>query len=146
MTEFEDEQSRQTCKRRIIGFWYRTLSRQPQNTPSYFVQLRTDNHTISKKWGVDLERAIKDAGVQKGDTIILNDLGKQPVNIPDPNNPAQSKTVHKNLWEIERYEPALDLPNAIEHDSEREQQKSPMADNTKQKRRNHHTKPNPKNT
>ena len=120
-------------KGELLDFGTAPYQDNPQNTPSYFVQLRTDNHTISKKWGVDLERAIKDAGVQKGDTIILNDLGKQPVNIPDPNNPAQSKTVHKNLWEIERYEPALDLPNAIEHDSEREQQKSPMADNTKQK-------------
>lgn len=120
-------------KGELLDFGTAPYQDNPQNTPSYFVQLRTDNHTISKKWGVDLERAIKDSGVQKGDAIILNDLGKQPVDIADPNNPGQSKTVHKNLWEVERYEPALDLPNAIEHDSEREQQKSPMADNTKQK-------------
>ena len=126
-------QDKHVLKGELLDFGIAPYQDNPQNTPSYFVQLRIDNHTISKKWGMDLERAIKDSGVQKGDTIILNDLGKQPVNIPDPNNPAQSKTVHKNLWEVERYEPALDLPNAIEHDSEREQQKSPMADNTKQK-------------
>lgn len=127
-----DNNKQNITKGELLDYGHAPYQDNPQNTTSYFVQLRHDNGVVDKKWGVDLERAIQDSGVQKGDTVILNDLGKQSVSIPDPNDPSKSKTVNKGLWELEKYEPVLDLPNTIEHDSEREQQKAPTAYNTKQ--------------
>ncbi|WP_407069482.1 LPD7 domain-containing protein [Moraxella oculi] len=58
----------------------------------------------------------------------MAELGKEPVVVGD-------KTFHKTIWDLQKYEPALELPNAIEHDTERELQKSApavSADKTKE--------------
>ncbi|OOR90557.1 LPD7 domain-containing protein [Moraxella bovis] len=92
----------------------------PAKSMNYYAQIKKDDGTISERWGKDLESVIKDSGVQVGDTVVLAELGKEPVVVGD-------KTFHKTIWDLQRYEPVLDLPNAIEHDTERELQKSALA-------------------
>lgn len=46
--------------------------------------------------GVDLQRAIKEAGVRKGDRVRVNSLGRTLVSL------ANGETGHKNLWSVEK--------------------------------------------
>lgn len=86
---------------------------------SYFAKLRDVRGNERTVWGVDLERAIDEAGVVPGDTINLKLLGKQSVNVPVPvlvdgvpTGETVEKPVKRNVFEIERAElPAV--ANAI---------------------------------
>lgn len=78
--------------------------------------------------------------MQTGDTVALTELGKEPIQMGD-------KTFNKTLWDLQKYEPIQDLPNAIEHDSEREQQKSAPVISTDKTKENEQDAPNqPKKT
>lgn len=94
----------------------------PNNSKSYFVELENNGKT-QKIWGIDLENAMEKTSANIGDMVTVNNLGSQTVNIPDPDDPSKTKSVKKNNWEIETYEPYQKLENAIEHDAEREQEK-----------------------
>lgn len=89
----------------------------PNKSMNYYAQIKKDDGTISERWGKDLEGVIKESGLQVGDTVVLAELGKEPVVVGD-------KTFNKTIWDLQRYEPVLDLPNAIEHDTQREQQQA----------------------
>lgn len=126
-----DNSKKQTVKGELLSYGFAPYKDDPAQSQSYFVEIKHDSG-MKKEWGVDLERALKESNVQIGDTVILNNLGRQSVNIPDPLDETKTKTVTKNLWEVEKYEPALDLPNAIEHDIEREREKAVVLDRTKE--------------
>lgn len=100
----------------------------PNKSMNYYAQIRTDNGTV-EKWGKDLESVIKESGVQVGDTVVLAELGKEPVVVGD-------KTFNKTIWDLQRYEPALELPNAIEHDEKELSKSIPDTDKTKEKEEN----------
>ncbi|MGI2036443.1 Ti-type conjugative transfer relaxase TraA, partial [Rhizobium panacihumi] len=66
----------------------------PKNRDSYFVTLENDRgqkHTI---WGVDLERAMKEAGPEIGDKIGLEHRGSETVRLPD------GTTAERNAWKV----------------------------------------------
>jgi hypothetical protein len=87
------------------------------NKPSYFVKIQAANGE-RVVWGVDLERAIDDANVQKGDKIGLENLGKQMVTVTGPKRDEKgnimkddkgniietSFNTHRNTWKIEKIE------------------------------------------
>lgn len=100
----------------------------PNKSMNYYAQIRTDNGTV-EKWGKDLESVIKESGVQVGDTVVLAELGKEPVVVGD-------KTFNKTIWDLQRYEPALELPNAIEHDEKELSKSITDTDKTKEKEEN----------
>lgn len=93
----------------------------PHNQLSYFAELE-DQGKAKKVWGKEIQPAIINANVKIGDDIVLNNLGKQPVSIPDPKDNQKSITVQKNMWEVELYEPPKELINSLEPDLERVQE------------------------
>lgn len=93
----------------------------PQNQLSYFAELEDQGKT-KKVWGKEIQPAIINANVKIGDDIVLNNLGKQSVSIPDPKDNQKSITVQKNMWEVELYEPPKELINSLEPDLERVQE------------------------
>lgn len=73
----------------------------PANRDSYFVTLENvkgERHTI---WGVDLDRAIREAKPEVGERIRLEHLGKVPIKLPD------GMTVDRNSWKVHRAETLL---------------------------------------
>ena len=81
----------------------------PNQGQSYFVKLDIEGKEVTR-WGADLKRAFENAQTkpQVGDTIILNNTGKQSVDIPNTmlddhgNVIEDKKTVKKNTWQIEK--------------------------------------------
>jgi Ti-type conjugative transfer relaxase TraA len=66
----------------------------PKNRDSYFVTLENDRgqkHTI---WGVDLERAMKEAAPEIGDKIGLEHRGSETVRLPD------GTEAQRNAWKV----------------------------------------------
>lgn len=51
----------------------------PKNELSYYVTLVFKSGVFRKFWGVDLERAIAECGVQLGEHVTLANLGREPV-------------------------------------------------------------------
>ena len=69
----------------------------PHNQLSYFAELEDQGKT-KKVWGKEIQPAIINANVKIGDDIVLNNLGKQSISIPDPKDNQKSITVQKNMW------------------------------------------------
>lgn len=129
-----NQDKKDTLKGELVAFGADNYLHDPAKSMNYYAQIKKDDGTISERWGKDLESVIKDSGVQVGDTVVLAELGKEPVVVGD-------KTFHKTIWDLQKYEPALELPNAIEHDTQREQQQAVTADKTKENEENAPSQP-----
>lgn len=66
----------------------------PDNRDSYFVTLETSEGQQNTIWGVDLKRAMKEAGSEIGDRIGLEHKGSQPVTLPN------GQTVERHAWKV----------------------------------------------
>lgn len=80
-----------------------------KESESYFVKYRADNGNERELWGQDLERAINDAGVKKGDRIDLEYKGKEPVRVTREIKDDQGKVLgseqietHRSTWSVEK--------------------------------------------
>ena len=65
-------------------------------------------------WGKDLERAVRDSGVQPGDALTLENLGSRPVTVNRPVKDVDGKVIRidqidtrLNVWEIRKQEKQL---------------------------------------
>jgi len=67
----------------------------PQKSDSYFVTLENDKGEQRTLWGVDLERAMKEAAPEIGEKIGLQHLGSTPVTLPD------GTETHRNTWKVQ---------------------------------------------
>ena len=65
------------------------------NSQSYFVTLENGKGEQRTLWGVDLERAMKEAAPEIGDRIGLQHLGSTPVTLPD------GTETHRNTWKVQ---------------------------------------------
>ncbi|OXC71714.1 LPD7 domain-containing protein [Caballeronia sordidicola] len=81
------------------------------NADSYYVSYRESDGATKTVWGKDLERAIRDSGVQPGDALTLENLGSRPVTVNRSIKDAQGKVVgveqietRLNVWEIQKQE------------------------------------------
>jgi hypothetical protein len=67
----------------------------PKNSDSYFVTLENDKGEQRTLWGVDLERAMKEAAPEIGERIGLQHEGSTPVTLPD------GTQTHRNTWKVQ---------------------------------------------
>jgi hypothetical protein len=81
------------------------------NADSYYVSYRESDGATKTVWGKDLERAIRDSGVQPGDALTLENLGSRPVTVNRTVKDAEGKVVRVdqidtrlNVWEIQKQE------------------------------------------
>lgn len=82
----------------------------PKNEESYFVKVQTSRGERTV-WGADLERAVTDGGVKKGDQIALIEEGRKAVTVQTPirdeqGNITGTKSVdtHRNTWSATKLE------------------------------------------
>lgn len=66
----------------------------PNNSDSYFVTLEAGDGKQNTIWGVDIARALKDAGAKIGDRIGLDHQGSETVTLPN------KKKVLRHKWKV----------------------------------------------
>ncbi|WP_333900589.1 BID domain-containing protein, partial [Agrobacterium pusense] len=66
----------------------------PQSRDSYFVTLANDKGDQRTVWGVDLNRAMREASPKIGDRIFLQHEGATPVSLPD------GTKAERNAWRV----------------------------------------------
>jgi hypothetical protein len=81
------------------------------NADSYYVSYRESDGATKTVWGKDLERAIRDSGVEPGDALTLENLGSRPVTVNRSIKDAEGKVVRVeqietrlNVWDIQKQE------------------------------------------
>ena len=89
MDEFTDRRAG-----RLVEHGTAPYENKPGNCDSYFVTLETDAGKKNTIWGVDLERAMKEAAPHPGDKIGLEHRGSETVRLPD------GQTAERNSWKV----------------------------------------------
>ncbi|KAB2788625.1 Ti-type conjugative transfer relaxase TraA [Brucella anthropi] len=80
---------------RLVEHGAASYEHDPQKSDSYFVTLENDKGEQRTLWGVDLERAMKEAAPEIGEKIGLQHLGSTPVTLPD------GTRTHRNTWKVQ---------------------------------------------
>ncbi len=80
---------------RLVEHGAAPFEHDPQKSGSYFVTLENDKGEQRTLWGVDLERAMKEAAPEIGEKIGLQHLGSTPVTLPD------GTQTHRNTWKVQ---------------------------------------------
>ena len=88
--EFTDRQAG-----RLVEHGAAPFEHDPQKSDSYFVTLENDKGEQRTLWGVDLERAMKEAAPEIGEKIGLQHEGSTPVTLPD------GTQTHRNTWKVQ---------------------------------------------
>ncbi|MDW9930827.1 Ti-type conjugative transfer relaxase TraA, partial [Sinorhizobium meliloti] len=95
---------------------------------SPYADIRSDDGTVQRLWGVSLPKALKDAGVAEGDTITLRKDGVERVKVQVPIVDAQTgekrfeeRQVGRNVWSASQLETAAARQERIERESHRPQ-------------------------
>ncbi|MEM5295618.1 LPD7 domain-containing protein [Burkholderia sp. JPY481] len=80
----------------------------PARSDSYYVVFRDKAGIDQVVWGVDLERAVREANVQTGQQVTLENLGKRLVTLRVPILDEEGKVigeeekdVYRNTWQVE---------------------------------------------
>lgn len=87
--EFSDRQAG-----RLVEHGAAPYEHQPGKSDSYFVTLENDKGQRNTIWGVDLERAMKEAAPEIGDKIGLEHRGSESVRLPD------GQMVERHSWKV----------------------------------------------
>ena len=80
---------------RLVEHGAAPYEHQPVKSDSYFVTLENDKGERRTLWGVDLERAMKEAAPEIGEKIGLQHEGSTPVTLPD------GTQTHRNTWKVQ---------------------------------------------
>lgn len=80
---------------RLVEHGAAPFEHDPQKSGSYFVTLENDKGERRTLWGVDLERAMKEAAPEIGEKIGLQHEGSTPVTLPD------GTQTHRNTWKVQ---------------------------------------------
>jgi Ti-type conjugative transfer relaxase TraA len=80
---------------RLVEHGAAPFEHDPQKSGSYFVTLENAKGEQRTIWGVDLERAMKEAAPEIGEKIGLQHEGSTPVTLPD------GTQTHRNTWKVQ---------------------------------------------
>ncbi|APG88087.1 conjugal transfer protein TraA (plasmid) [Sinorhizobium americanum CCGM7] len=93
---------------------------------SPYANIRTDDGTVHRVWGVSLPKAIEDAGVCEGDTVTLRKDGVERVKVEVPVVDAETgqkrfeqREFDRNVWTAKQLETAETRQVRIERESHR---------------------------
>ncbi|AUW46796.1 Ti-type conjugative transfer relaxase TraA [Rhizobium leguminosarum] len=93
---------------------------------SPYADVKTDDGTIHRLWGVSLPKALEDAGVSEGDTVTLRKDGVERVTIKVATVDEQTgqkrfeeREVERNVWTAKQIETAEERHERIEQESHR---------------------------
>lgn len=94
--------------------------------PSPYADVRTDDGTVHRVWGVSLPKAIEDGGVMLGDTVTLRKDGVEQVTVKVPvidpetgKRRFEEREVDRNVWTAKQVETAEVRQDRIEQESHR---------------------------
>ncbi|WP_455296763.1 Ti-type conjugative transfer relaxase TraA [Brucella pituitosa] len=94
--------------------------------PSPFADVRTDDDTVHRVWGVSLPKAIEDGGVGLGDTVTLRKDGVENVKVHVPvidpetgRKTFEEREAERNVWTAKQIETADARQDRIEQESHR---------------------------
>lgn len=90
MDEFTDRRAGRLVEHGVAPYEHRQ-----GNSQSYFVTLENDRGQKHTVWGVDLERAMKEAAPEIGSKIGLEHRGSETVRLPD------GSTAERNAWKVQ---------------------------------------------
>lgn len=90
----------------VVDFGSAPYEHNERNSKSFFVKLENADGAVSTTWGIDLARVVEEQKITRGDTVTLNNLGRQPVtvneNVFDDNGKVigtREVDAHRNVWE-----------------------------------------------
>ncbi|MES2264629.1 MAG: LPD7 domain-containing protein [Pseudomonadota bacterium] len=76
--------------------------------PSYFVEIENADGRSKVSWGIDLARALELSGARSGDHVVLQNLGRKPIQVDMPARDSAGNITglrkgvsHRNQWEVE---------------------------------------------
>ncbi|TBC66732.1 Ti-type conjugative transfer relaxase TraA (plasmid) [Rhizobium leguminosarum] len=93
---------------------------------SPYADVRTDDGTIHRLWGVSLPKALEEGGISQGDTVTLRKDGVERVTIKvsvvdeqTGQKRFEEREVDRNVWTAKRIETAAERQQRIEQESHR---------------------------
>lgn len=93
---------------------------------SPYADVKTDDGSVHRLWGVSLPKALEEGGVSEGDTVTLRKDGVERVTVTVPvidektgEKSFEERTVDRNVWTARQVEPAAVRQERIERESHR---------------------------
>ncbi|ODR88535.1 Ti-type conjugative transfer relaxase TraA [Sinorhizobium alkalisoli] len=93
---------------------------------SPYAEVKTDDGTVHRLWGVSLPKALEEGGVSEGDTVILHKDGVERVKVQVPivdektgQKRFEEREVDRNVWTAKQIETADARQERIERESHR---------------------------
>ncbi|MBN9987723.1 hypothetical protein, partial [Rhizobium laguerreae] len=93
---------------------------------SPYADVKTDDGSVHRLWGVSLPKALEEGGVSEGDTVTLRKDGVERVKVQVPVVDEQTgqkrfeeREVDRNVWTAKRIETAEARQQRIEQESHR---------------------------
>lgn len=93
---------------------------------SPYADVKIDDETVHRLWGVSLPKALADGGVSKGDTALLRNDGVEIVKVKIPvtdketgRKSFEEREVERNVWTAKQLETAIIRSERIERENHR---------------------------
>ncbi|HHN0577539.1 TPA: hypothetical protein ACRMGQ_006515, partial [Pseudomonas aeruginosa] len=112
----------------LLAFGAAPYKFEKDESASFYVQLQLPTGETKTLWGVGLEKALEDSGVQPGEVLTAQNLGRQPVEVDIKVRDEDGKltgevrreVVHRNVWSV-MSAPELDWRREAEQKEQKEQ-------------------------
>ena len=112
----------------LLAFGAAPYKFEKDESASFYVQLQLPTGETKTLWGVGLEKALEDSGVQPGEVMTAQNLGRQPVEVDIKVRDEDGKltgevrreVVHRNVWSV-MSAPELDWRHSSDHKAQPDQ-------------------------
>lgn len=101
---------------KVLRYGSAPYEHKPRQKMSYFIELENSDGQTRTTWGVDLERVATIQQLNVGDKVVLQNLGRTPVEVKQDVVDKDGKVIgsetivsHRNTWEIDFVERAAKL-------------------------------------